>query len=160
MLIQPLTGAHDRVGFDCGRAELNEWLQRVARQHQDKGLSRTFVAVDEASPSLILGYYALTLTEVDASALPASRRKKLPRVVPGVRLGRLAIARDLQGRRLGELLLMDALERVGRVVVEAGAVALFVDAIDEHAATFYERYGFEPFPDDQLKLFRPIAEIR
>ncbi|EIC23194.1 hypothetical protein Thi970DRAFT_00850 [Thiorhodovibrio frisius] len=61
MLIQPLTGQHDRRAFDCGRSELNDWLVKIARQHQDKGLSKTFVAVQETAPSVILGYYALTL---------------------------------------------------------------------------------------------------
>ena len=45
MQIQPLAN-HDRQGFDCGRAELNRWLQQVARQHQDKGLSRSYVATE------------------------------------------------------------------------------------------------------------------
>lgn len=45
MQVLPLTGSHDRQGFDGGRQELNDWLRKVARQHQDKGLSKTFVAV-------------------------------------------------------------------------------------------------------------------
>ena len=65
MRILPLTGSHDRQGFDCGRRELNYWLQRIARQHQDKGLSRTFVVVTGDQPERIHGYYALALAEVD-----------------------------------------------------------------------------------------------
>ena len=38
MQVLPLTGNHERDGFDCGRQELNDWLRQVARQHQDKGL--------------------------------------------------------------------------------------------------------------------------
>ena len=54
MQILPLTGNHDRQGFDCGRQELNDWLRKVARQHQDKGLSKTFVATREDAPDRIL----------------------------------------------------------------------------------------------------------
>ncbi|WPL22534.1 hypothetical protein [Thiorhodovibrio frisius] len=86
MLIQPLTGQHDRRAFDCGRSELNDWLVKIARQHQDKGLSKTSVVVQETAPSVSLGYYALTLTEVDTSALPEGCAKRLPRIIPGVRL--------------------------------------------------------------------------
>ena len=64
LLITPLTGSHDRAGFDCGRAELNDWLRKVARQHRDKGLSRTFVAVRDEAPAIMCGYFALTLAEV------------------------------------------------------------------------------------------------
>lgn len=157
MLIQALTGNHDRRGFDCGRAELNDWLTRVARQHQDKGLSKTFVAVQETAPAAILGYYALTLTEVDTGALPERHAKRLPRLIPGVRLGRLAVSRQHQGKRLGELMLMNAIERVEAIRAHAGAVGLFIDAIDDQAAGFYTRYGAIPFPDAPLKLFLPVG---
>lgn len=156
MLIVPLAGGHDRTRFDCGRTELNDWLRNVARQHQDKGLSKTFVAVLENQPAPICGYYALTLTEVDTQSLPEPRRKKLPRMIPGVRLGRLAVDQRYKGKRLGELLLMDAIERVRRIHEHAGVVGLFVDAIDEKAASFYARYGFEAFVDEPLKLFLPV----
>jgi GNAT superfamily N-acetyltransferase len=156
MLITPLTGSHDRQGFDCGRPELNHWLRNVARQHQDKGLSRTFVASLEDRPAQICGYYALTLTEVDTQSLAAERRKKLPRMIPGVRLGRLAVDQRFQGKRLGELLLTASIDRVRQIMEHAGVVGLFVDAIDEKAALFYARYGFEAFADEPLKLFLPV----
>lgn len=158
MRIIPLTGSHDRQGLDCGQPELNDWLQRIARQHHEKGLSRTFVAVLEDDPTQVCAYYALTLTEVDTTALPETRRKKLPRMIPGVRLGRLAVDRRYQGKRLGELMLMDSMQRVRRILEHAGVVALFADAIDDTAARFYARYGFdEVFADDPLQLFLPVS---
>ncbi|EGV32629.1 GCN5-like N-acetyltransferase [Thiorhodococcus drewsii AZ1] len=157
MLIQPLTGSHDRRGFDCGRVELNDWLAKVARQHQNKGLSKTFVAVQEQAPSAILGYYALTLTEVDTAVLPESHSKRLPRIIPGVRLGRLAVGHQHQAKGLGELLLMNAIERVHAIRAHAGVVGLFIDAIDDQAVGFYRRYGALPFLDDPLKLFLPVG---
>lgn len=156
MLILGLTGNHNRQDFDCGRSELNDWLRHIARQHQDKGLSKTFVTVLENDPARICGYYALTLTEVDTRPLPESRRKKLPRLIPGVRLGRLAVDVRFQGKRLGELLLVDALERVRFIRQHAGVIGLFVDAIDDKAAAFYAHFGFEAFLDDPLKLFLPV----
>lgn len=156
MQIIPLAGNHNRQDFDCGKADLNDWLKRVARQHFEKGLSRTFVAVLEDQLTMICAYYALTLTEVDTAALSEQRRKKLPRMIPGVRLGLLAVDCRYQGKRLGELMLMDALERVRGITEHVGVVGLFVDAIDEQAAQFYARYGFEAFADEPLKLFLPL----
>jgi ribosomal protein S18 acetylase RimI-like enzyme len=157
MQVQPLTGSHDRQGFDCGRLELNDWLRQVARQHQDKGLSKTFAAVRadarEAEPARICGYYALTLAELENRHLPEAWHKKLPRRIPGVRLGRLAVDRQYQGTGLGELLLVDALTRSQRIVTEAGGIGLFVDALDEQAAGYYRRFGFEASPDNPLLLF-------
>jgi GNAT superfamily N-acetyltransferase len=153
MQVQALTGDHDRQGFDCGRQQLNDWLQQVARQHQDKGLSKTFVAVREEAPARICGYYALTLAELENRHLPEAWRKKLPRRIPGVRLGRLAVDRQYQGDGLGELLLVDALTRAQRIYAEAGGIGLFVDALDEQAAGYYLNFGFEASPDNPMLLF-------
>jgi GNAT superfamily N-acetyltransferase len=151
--IRSLTGDHDRQGFDCGRLELNNWLQQVARQHQDKGLSKTFVALREEAPTRICGYYALTLAELENQHLPEAWRKKLPRRIPGVRLGRLAIDKQYQRKGLGELLLVNALRRAHRIYTEAGGIGLFVDALDKDAAGFYLNFGFEASPDNPLLLF-------
>jgi len=153
MQVLPLTGNHDRQGFDCGRQELNGWLRQVARQHQDKGLSKTFVAIREEAPTRICGYYALTLAELENQHLPEAWRKKLPRRIPGVRLGRLAVDKQYQGKGLGELLLIDALTRARRIYTEAGGIGLFVDALDAQAAGYYQRFGFEASPDNPLLLF-------
>lgn len=159
LLVQPLTGSHDRRRFDCQRPGLNAWLSQVARQHQDKGLSKTFVLVDDTDPVRIFGFYALTLAELERSELPEVWQKKLPRRIPGVRLGRLAVDVARQGQGLGELLLMDAIHRAQRVDREAGGLGLFVDALDEHAAGFYRRYGFQCCPDQPLLLFLPTHNI-
>jgi GNAT superfamily N-acetyltransferase len=153
MQVIPLTGNHDRQGFDCGRQELNDWLRQVARQHQEKGLSKTFVAFRDQEPARICGYYALTLAELENRHLPETWRKKLPRRIPGVRLGRLAVDRQYQGKNLGKLLLIDALMRAQRIHTEAGGIGLFVDAFDEQAAGYYRRFGFEAPPDNPLLLF-------
>lgn len=153
MQIQPLTGSHNRQNFDCGRQELNDWLLRVARQHQEKGLSKTFVATSEQAPERICGYYALTLAELENRHLPEASRKKLPRRIPGVRLGRLAVDQQYHRKGLGELLLVDALTRARRIYTEAGGIGLFVDAMDEQAAGYYLRFGFKAAPDNPLLLF-------
>ena len=157
MQVRPLAGGDDRKGFDCGRQELNDWLRQVARQHQDKGLSKTFVAVEanalDEAPNRICGYYALTLAELENRHLPEAWRKKLPRRIPGVRLGRLAVDRQYQGKGLGEMLLVDALTRAQRIYVEAGGIGLFVDALDAQAAGYYRKFGFEVSPDNPLLLF-------
>ena len=155
MQVLPLAGSHDRQGFDCGRQKLNDGLRQVARQHQEKGLSKTFVAIGEDAPDRIWGYYALTLAELENRRLPDAWRKKLPRRIPGVRLGRLAVDNRHQCKSLGELLLVDALKRARRIYTEAGGIGLFVDALDEQAAGYYRRFGFAASPDNPLLLFLP-----
>ena len=83
----------------------------------------------------------MTPTEAVTSTLPEGSRKRLPRLIPGVRLGRLAVDVQYQGKRLGELLLMDAVRRVRAIQEHAGVVGLYVDVNDEKAARFYAHFG-------------------
>lgn len=62
------------------------------------------------------------------------------------------------GKGYGRFLLADALCRAIRS--EIASFAVIVDAKDDNARRFYERESFLPFPDQPMKLFRPIAEIR
>jgi GNAT superfamily N-acetyltransferase len=157
--IQPLTGRHNRGAFESGSAQLDVWLRQTAQQHQNKGISKTFVAVTDDAPSRILGFYALTVCEVVAQDLPEDLATKLPRRVPGIRLGRLAVDRSMQGRRLGELLLVDAIKRAKLVLEHVGVHALFVDAKDDQAAAFYRKYGFRPLPNDPHTLVLVVAGL-
>ena len=54
--IQRLSRYHNRKGFDCGNDALNHYLNNIARQHLDKGISRTFVLIDGTAPKEILGF--------------------------------------------------------------------------------------------------------
>ena len=152
MLILPLDDRHNRQQFDCADVDLNRWLATVARQHKAKGVSSTFVAVANALSPEILGFYAIGLAELLNADLPASHRKRLPDKVPVFRLGRLATAKNHRGKRIGEYMLFDAIDRVSRIAREVGGVGLVVNA-KESAAGYYTQYGFEPMADHPLNFF-------
>ena len=163
MLKVELLGAtHDRSGFDCGVEPLNRYLQQIARQHIAKGISKTFVLVDEhaVASKPVLGYFTISLCQVLGQQVPAKWAKKLPEQIPAMRLGRLAVARTQRGAGYGKALLVEALHRIARVADLAGGIGLFVDAKDEAAAAFYARFGFEPTPSGPLTLFMPTETIR
>lgn len=85
--------------------------------------------------------------------------KKLPRSVPAITLARLAVSIDVQGRGLGEHMLVEAMQRALESAEHIGGWALFVDAKDEKSAAFYAKYGFIAQPSDPLTLFIPLASI-
>ena len=154
-----LERSHDRAGFDCGVAELNSFLRKTARQHGQKGISRTFVLTD-GGPQ-ILGFFTLTLCEVLPDELPPAYAARFPaHRLPAVRLARLAVSRSEQGKHYGSLLLAEAVYRTLLIAEQAGLIGLFVDAKDENARRFYERFGFMSLPDHHLQLFLPIETIR
>jgi GNAT superfamily N-acetyltransferase len=157
---QALQDQHDTEGFTCGVDALDQWLKRIARQHINKGVSRTFVAVDPASPEKILGYYSLTVAEIDTDKLPKDVAKKLPRRVPLVLIGRLATSVAARRQGVGALLLVDALKRIIRVANEVGVTLVLVDAKDDQAASFYRHFGFVPLPDTPLRLALAVDTAR
>jgi GNAT superfamily N-acetyltransferase len=160
--VELLDATHDRGRFDCGVEPLNRYFQQIARQHMAKGISKTFVLLDEhaVAPKPVLGYFTLSLCQVLGQELPEKWAKKLPEQIPAMRLGRLAVTQAHQGMGFGQALLVEALQRTARVADLAGGIGLFVDAKDETAAAFYARFGFEPTPARPLTLFMPAETIR
>jgi GNAT superfamily N-acetyltransferase len=151
---------HDRKSFDCGSAALNQYLDRYARQNHESGGAKTFVAVSPAAPTRVLGFYSISPGAVAFPQVPSSLSKKLGRYdVPVFRLGRLAIDRSVQGQGLGGDLLLAAGARALAVAAEVGGVALAIDAKDDQAAKWYERFGALALLDDPLKLILPLAVI-
>lgn len=149
---------HDRAGFDCGNDPLNEYLRRYAEQHRKKGISATYVLVDSDDPAKILGYYTLSAAEVANEHLTDGDRKRLPRYpVPCFRMGRLACSLDCRGQGFGKLLLGCAVDRCLKVREQLGAYALLVDAKDESARAFYQRFGFTSLRDARLSLYLPFG---
>lgn len=157
---QALHDSHDTAGFTCGVAALDQWLRSVARQHISKGISRTFCAVDADAPQQVLGYYSLTVAELDTEKLPKDVAKKLPRRAPLVLIGRLATALTARGQGLGSMLVIDALRRIVDVSNNVGVSLIMVDAKDDQAASFYQHYGFVPLPDTPLRLVLPVATAK
>lgn len=105
----------------------------------------------------VAGCYILSSSAVCFEDVPA----KLPRYpIPVVHLGRLAVDKSFQGRRLGELLLMDALRRAQQVSDAIGVFAVEVVAIHEQARRFYEKYGFVSLKDDPNHLYMEMKLIR
>ena len=160
--LELLSRAHDRDSFDCGSEPLNAYFQQTARQHTERGISRTFVLVQKsaAEPKPVAGYFTLNICQLRAEQLPPEVARRLPREVAGVKLGRLAIAKARQRQGLGKLLLVAAMRKFVEVFDSAGGIGLFVDAKDHEAKTYYERFGFVPLPDNPLLLFLPLQTIR
>jgi GNAT superfamily N-acetyltransferase len=155
---EPLASHHDRAAFDCGEPSLDDYLHRYARQNAAWGFGVVYVAVDEAAPERILGYYTLSASSIARDTLPPEVR--LPRYpVPSALIGRLAVDRSEQGRQLGRQLLRDAIERAASLTGTLGIHAVEVVALNERARVFYERFGFVALQDDPQHLYLPLASV-
>lgn len=155
-----LLATHERGGFTCGKPSLDEFIRQLATQYERRNMGRTFVAVRPPDPT-VFGYYTLASGSVAFANLPEEVSKKLPRhPIPVAHLGRLAVDEKIRGQRLGETLLLDALQRCHRFSEELGLFAVEVFALDDEARRFYLKYGFNSLVDDDKHLYLTMKKIK
>ncbi|WP_411910202.1 GNAT family N-acetyltransferase [Mesorhizobium sp. CO1-1-4] len=155
--VEVLGPRHDRAPFESGVEALDRYFRMQAGQDARKNVAAPFVLV--LPDGTVAGYYTLSATAVAIGDWPAQTVRKLPRypLIPATLLGRLAVDRRYRGQGYGRYLLADALSRCVRS--EIASFAVLVDAKDEDAQGFYQRESFLPFPDQPMKLFRPMTDI-
>ena len=159
LTIQTLTKAHNRNAFDCSNEALNNFLQKIARQHNEKGLSKTFVLIDSQYPTDIIAYMTLVVCEVLADEIPHQWKKKYPQRIPAAKLARLAVSHAQQRKGYGQLMLIDALQKTLNVSYAMGIAGLFVDAKDSQTQVYYQQFGFLALPEQLDNLFMPLSTI-
>ena len=114
---EKLTAAHDVSLFPSGEPALDDWLKRRALPNEKSGASRTYVV---CSGQRVIGYYTLANGAIAHSAVTGRMRRYMPDATPVMVLGRLAVDRSFQGRRLGTALLRDAILRTLQAAEIAG----------------------------------------
>ncbi len=155
---EPLRGKHALGEFDCGEQSLSTWILRYARHAEAARSARVYVTT--AGESTVVGYYALTVGQVEPSRGTGRMAKGQPPGYPApvAILARLAVDQAHQGRGLGRSLLQDALLRCASAAQQVGIRALVVHSL-EGVTGFYEGFGFEPSPTDPLHLVLLMKDI-
>jgi GNAT superfamily N-acetyltransferase len=158
--IQRIERRHERESFDCGDDALNSFLQKYARQNDEKNIGRTFVAV-RSGKRKVEGYYAISTGAIEFTNLPEDLRSGLARYpIPMVTLGRLAVDLGVQGSGLGETLLLHALKNAWLMNQQIAVFGVIVTAKNERAKKFYAKYGFQELPDHPLRLVLTMRKIQ
>ena len=157
--VELLTKEHSVEEFDCRKHEsLNEWLKRFALVSQSGDSARTYVVHRNGR---VVGYFSLcsgSVTREEAAERVAKSQPAYP--ISVILLARLAVHHAEQGKGLGEALLKEALLRALQGSDVIGARAVLVHAIDQEAKEFYEHFGFEQCPANDLHLMLLIKDLR
>ncbi|MGI9303232.1 MAG: GNAT family N-acetyltransferase [Gammaproteobacteria bacterium] len=139
---------------------MDRYLKYQANQDVKRRVSRVFVARGLQDKTSVLGYYTLSALSIDLSVLPEKIAKKLPKhPIPAALIGRLAVDTSTQGQGFGKVLLANAITRTLAVSDEVAIYAMVVDAINDEANTFYERYGFKRLTRSSSRLFLPLKSL-
>ncbi|SJM89862.1 Acetyltransferase [Crenothrix polyspora] len=148
---------HNRKAFDCGIAELNLYLQQFANQDQKRGLARVYVLAEQ---DYIIGYYSISAHSIPADRLPSNRKLGVYQEVPFLLLGRLAIDKPYQGQGYGGNLIFHTFKTTIETAEKVGIQGIIVDAKDENAARFYQKFGFIPLSMTKNRLVLPFVAIK
>lgn len=149
----------DRASFDCGVPVLNEFLQSRASQYIKRYEAVIYCAYDDECQK-IAGYYTLSNTAICQADDRELFKKQHPTAPIGcVLIGRLAVDKQYQGRGLGLDLLIHALQMIKAISEMTGVAFVVVDAKDNTAKTFYEKYGFKPISSNPMRLAYPVKNL-
>ena len=123
-----------------------------------EGGARTYVVCDG---NRVIAFYSLAASSVERRRVSSRVDRSMPEPIPVILLGQLAVDANYQGRGLGADLVIDAAKRVLTAADLIGARAIVVQALNEEAKKFYEKFSFLPFSDrEPLMLILRISELR
>jgi predicted GNAT family N-acyltransferase len=156
----PIHKKYQRDHFNCGYPALDDYIKKYAKQNHEKGIAKTFVAIEDSTSLKVDGFYTLSASTIEFESLPDTSQKGLPAYpIPAILIGKLAVDSAAKGQGLGTELLVDALLRAVKASQDVAVFAVRVDAIDSTARDFYLKYEFIPFQDQPLSLFLPVKTI-
>lgn len=137
--------------FDCGDADLNEFLCVDAKHYMTQLMAVTYLVVDtgKAAAFFSLSNDKLTCIPDDSAARRAWNRiqRKIPNIkrrrsYPAVKIGRLGVCKDMQGEGVGQQIL-DWLKILFLTANRTGCRFITVDAYNnKKTIDFYGRNGF------------------
>lgn len=156
---------YDLGAFDCGELSYNDWLTRHAAASVRSGVCAVYLLLkEEDGRALVVGYYAISPTQVVRDVAPAGMARGWPHVVPAWRLGKLALHVDLRqdkDAQWGRQLLREALKTLIRVADAGGGKVIVVDADNPGLVAFYTRNGFRSTgAKGDLSLYMKVSTAR
>ena len=167
-VIEPFDPArHDRAGFSCGVAAVDNYFKKTANKLAESGNVRLFVMVN--ADQALIGFYAINSHAVHYQDLPKCFARGRPGhgSIPAAFIA--MIGRDVRfsGAGFGADLLVDALRRIAQAADSLGIAIALLDVLDcgdlhrtARRQVLYESYGFQPLLSNPNRLFLPLKAIR
>jgi GNAT superfamily N-acetyltransferase len=170
--IVALERSHDTKEFDCTEnwmveeedkadaADMNEFLHRRALDQAKRGVSKTFVVLEEDGerPGRVIAYYSTSAGHLKPDDLPKVVSSTM--TIPVIYLLRLAVDKRYQNMKIGRRLLAYFLSRAVEVANEIGVYAVVLEPLNSRVRKFYELFGFRPLPDDPGRMVISMKDVR
>ncbi|NKB53668.1 MAG: GNAT family N-acetyltransferase [Rhizobiaceae bacterium] len=157
--------AHDRSKFNCGFEPIDNFLKSSLTDQIKTGMVTAWIATAGDDPA-VLGFYTLGAMAVRSEfGLAKWQRARVPDV-PVIYIRAVAVRKYMQGKGLGNALVIDAMRRCVSISEQMGAAAIVLDVLEDDAFdkrwAFYADFGFEPpgDPDNKHRGFISMADAR
>ncbi len=150
------------LSFDCGDADLNDFLVSDAKDYLRAMMALTYILEDNSEGKTV-AYYSLLndkivfdpeekqfWNRINRRIVNSKRRKDYP----AVKIGRLAVSKDYAGNHIGETILLQ-IKHIFATMRRSACRFITVDAYAA-AVPFYEKCGFM-FLSDKAKNSRTRA---
>ena len=125
-------------GFDCGRAEQNEFIHDLACTYHEIGAAFTYLACYGGE---CVGFITLTLDSIELYMNERPKEVQIPRL-PALKIAQLGVDLGSRGRGVAKELVAFALFLARQVRGQISCVYLSVDAKPD-VVGFYEKLGFK-----------------
>lgn len=143
--------------FSCGNNDLDNFLKKHALNNDRTNIGKTFLIEDMDE---IVGFFTLCSASIKYQELPGHSSVALPKYpIPCIKIARLGVKKERQGKGYGKALLKEAFLKILSVVDSVGTKLVVVDA-KESSASFYEQFGFSKLQENKLSYFLLIETLK
>lgn len=153
-LIDPSDGI---ASFDCGVHTLDTYLHKRALANQVADVARCYVVTHDGQ---VVAYYTLSGGSVLLAQLPGNLRKNMPRTIPTLVIGRLAVDLLHRGRGLAAGMVKHPIVNAVTVADIGGFKMLIVHTDNDEARAFWRRHEFDPMPENEYHLMLTVKDAR
>ena len=156
---------HDRSAFSCGFTPIDNFLKSSLSDQVTDGMITAWIATADGDRA-VLGFYTLGAMAVRAEFGPKKWQRARAPDIPVIYIRAVAVRQDMQGKRVGTALVIDAMERCLGIAEQMGAAAIVLDAWDgdhfDRRWEFYADLGFKSLgdPENPRRVYIPIADVR
>lgn len=148
--------------FSCSNEDLNNYLKKQAGQDVKNNLCRCFVLVnkeDNNNNGDIIGFFTISLESEYRDNLEGKFKRSIPYERVGmILIGRMAVATKYEGNRIGEDLILEALNIAVDVYKKVPFKAVVIDPKDNNLVKYYEKLGFTKL-DTKMRVMMSIEKI-
>ena len=164
MEFRRLTEACETTTFICGYTGIEGWFSSRAYHFHSRFYSRVTTAHYQGDP-VPVGFYSLKLQrepqyEFSGKSFLQDKVFTDKEPITTLHLEWFAVASDMQGRGLGNLMLGKVLDDAYQIFNRVGINAITLTYVDHKSRGLYAGYGFQDYGGDRSKkLFISAEEI-